>query len=1156
MERKTRENGNMKKLTVIFAAGALAFLCASSCVEERSLSEEISTGSTLLEAMMDESCKSVLVGTSVLWQPGDCINVMTKGSKNCGSYSLVEGAGASIGRFRGGDIPESPEYYALYPHMSGMTKSNGKYIFHIPQEQTWQNASFGNGANIMVATFTDPSQPLQFRNVLGLLKLSLTGSNSVYKISVSDADAERMLWGSAALLLDGTQGTSGQSLELSGGDNTVSLLCPSGVQLSDTPSLFYIALPPGALSSGMTVRLYGHDDILLDEFSTDKDNTIVRSELRAMPSRKLIANPSLHESANSYILYRAGTYKIKAVKGNSTEVIQAVKDAVLLWEGSNAAAAPALHAIVSSVSYSEGYVTFDLAGGQGNAVIAVRDAQENILWSWHIWVPGSEVKGLARGSDYLMDRNLGARFSGHPGSGDGVNTIGLFYEWGRKDPFPGSASWSSSGSISYVGTVGSSFSSSERNAQTGTVEWAIAHPQEYLYCKSATDADQDWLYTHDNGLWAAEKTIYDPCPPGWHVAGYKDWYTCPVTYTADIVFGADVNYYGSATAWFPCGGYRFASDGNNHSSGIQAYYWSYDVNVNKSRAAMLKAVAGTLQTSSVARSVGCNVRCVASSLPVPYAEPRPSGVSVEGTVRCDGIPVAGVVVSDGVEVTVTDDAGHYELISRKEKGYVFISIPSGYSVPTKGANTPDFFKYTTASSDTKETLDFTLNRDSDQTRYKLIAIGDIQVNNLSNGDDIRQFNEVFIPDFNNFRAAHSSEKMFILTLGDLSWNDYWADHHFNLDDYKAMFDAAISGIQMFNTPGNHDNDRGTDGVFPQTNDECKAKYRSLFGPSNYSFNVGAYHFIVLDNVECYNLGQQDGTKNRGTMSYHYRITDEQLEWVAKDLEYVSPSTPLIISGHCPFYRYNGTERLENGTTGRLVALLGGRRTHLLSGHTHYVYNVDHLSELNVFEHNAGGLAGSCTHANNFAMSPNGAPCGYKVFDIDGTNLSWLYKGYRLTEEDQFRVYDRNEACLASADWIPSCTSEDARLAWETRVSWYLEPRDDNYLVINVFDYDPTWTVEAFEGSTPLVVEKVATTSGYEAERRDPLYMAAFEAPNYFNKNKTDAGSFRAVSDSHMFRVQASSASSTVTIRVTNRFGRVFTKVIERPYTFSLDSYIL
>ncbi|MBO4446515.1 MAG: calcineurin-like phosphoesterase C-terminal domain-containing protein [Bacteroidales bacterium] len=1137
----------MKNIILI----TLTLLSAACVKEEIQGGDQLSQGNTVLTATLDEVSRTVLNDGSVLWQQGDCINVITKSSKNCGSYSLIEGEGTTSGRFRGGDIPESSEYYALYPYQTGLTKVNGKYNFRIPQDQTWQENSFGQGAGFMVATFTDPAEPLQFKNVLGLLKLSLTGTTKVYRITVSDGNSERMLWGNAALTLDGTQGTAGQTLELTNGSNSVNLLCPNGVQLSDNPSLFYIALPQGALATGMTVQIYGEKDILLDSFSTAKNNSIERSQVRAMPVRDLVFNLSIIESANSYIIYRAGKYKLKAVKGNSDESIGTATGASLLWETRNSANAPAANSIISDVSCSDGYVQFTATGLSGNAGIAATDIGGNILWSWHIWIPSTSVEALARESDFLMDRNLGA-IDAIP-SGDGVSTIGMFYEWGRKDPFPGSANWSSTGTISYIGTTGSEFSRSVRTDEKGTLEYATAHPQEYLFYNND---DKDWLCTSDDGLWAAAKTIYDPCPPGYHVPSFTDWSACSATFTAETIFGAYVNYYGNNTSWFPCGGYRFASDGANHSSGKQCYYWSYTVNGHQSRGIMMKAVDGTKTTGTIGRSVGANLRCIASTLPPAYVEPIATDekfISVNGTVSCGNSPVAGVVVSDGVEVTVTDADGFYELASKKEKGYVFISIPSGYRVPTVGANTPQFWKSISGGASTLETIDFTLDQDTDQQKFKFIAIGDIQVNNLTNGDDIRQFNEVFAPDFQNYLASHSNEKMFVLTLGDHSWNDYWADHNFNLDDFKAMWDAKVNGIQVFYTPGNHDNDRGQNGVFPTTNDESKRKYRSLFGPSNYSFNMGAFHFIALDNVWCYNIGQQDGTKSRGTMSYKFYITDEQLEWVEKDLAHVGADTPLIISAHAPFFKFNGTDNLSENSTSRLISLLGGRRAYLFSGHTHMVYNVDHMADKNVFEFNNGGLAGATYHVNNFATSSDGSPCGYRIIDVNGTSLNWIYKGYKEDDDFQFRVYDRNEVCLAPAQWIPSCTNEEALTIWNQRVSWYLEPRTDNLVVINVWDWDPEWTVEILEGSTPLEVEHVALDSSHDAERMDPLFLATYEA-NAFNANKTSAGSFRAFPYAHIFRAQASSSTSTVTVKVTNRFGRVFTKTIQRPYVFSIADY--
>lgn len=59
-----------------------------------------------------------------------------------------------------------------------------------------------------------------------------------------------------------------------------------------------------------------------------------------------------------------------------------------------------------------------------------------------------------------------------------------------------------------------------------------------------------------------------------------------------------------------------------------------------------------------------------SSLPVKPAK----GVTVSGTVECDGQPVAGIKVSDGYEVTKTDKNGAYYLKSKKKNPQVFISF--------------------------------------------------------------------------------------------------------------------------------------------------------------------------------------------------------------------------------------------------------------------------------------------------------------------------------------------------------------------------------------------------------------------------------------------------------------------------------------------------
>ena len=71
----------------------------------------------------------------------------------------------------------------------------------------------------------------------------------------------------------------------------------------------------------------------------------------------------------------------------------------------------------------------------GNAVVAVKK-DGKILWSWHIWAcegynPDATAQKYNNNAGVVMDRNLGAT-SATPGK---PQTIGLLYQWGRKDPF-------------------------------------------------------------------------------------------------------------------------------------------------------------------------------------------------------------------------------------------------------------------------------------------------------------------------------------------------------------------------------------------------------------------------------------------------------------------------------------------------------------------------------------------------------------------------------------------------------------------------------------------------------------------------------------------------------------------------------------------------
>ena len=88
------------------------------------------------------------------------------------------------------------------------------------------------------------------------------------------------------------------------------------------------------------------------------------------------------ETANSYIVAPGKTSVFSAqFRGNSkTETVGAAVSAELLWQDTAS--------LIKDVYYvpETGQVVVSAGKASGNALVAVRDAKDNILWSWHLWV--------------------------------------------------------------------------------------------------------------------------------------------------------------------------------------------------------------------------------------------------------------------------------------------------------------------------------------------------------------------------------------------------------------------------------------------------------------------------------------------------------------------------------------------------------------------------------------------------------------------------------------------------------------------------------------------------------------------------------------------------------------------------------------------------
>lgn len=159
----------------------------------------------------------------------------------------------------------------------------------------------------------------------------------------------------------------------------------------------------------------------------------------------------------------------------------------------------------------------------GFGVIAIYDANHNILWSYMIWRynegdPISEVY-YPGGNFTIMDRVLGGRKSISKGVTEGALGEGAaYFEWGRKDPFP----WCSQVPEWY---------SKATPPQNCGIDWSVAHPNIWI----TYSATKTWFHSDQRkDLWGNEntqnsnnteiighKTIYDPCPEGWRVCDYS-----------------------------------------------------------------------------------------------------------------------------------------------------------------------------------------------------------------------------------------------------------------------------------------------------------------------------------------------------------------------------------------------------------------------------------------------------------------------------------------------------------------------------------------------------------------------------------------------------------------------------------------------------------
>lgn len=518
--------------------------------------------------------------------------------------------------------------------------------------------------------------------------------------------------------------------------------------------------------------------------------------------------------------------------------------------------------------------------------------------------------------------------------------------------------------------------------------------------------------------------------------------------------------------------------------------------------------------------------------------PDVQNMTIKGVVYSQGKGIANVVVSDGEVFAKTNAEGIYYLPSSKKNGYVFISVPSNYEVKVE-RTIPQFYKNLTNISSQAEIKDFELMPVNNEN-HVVAFFADTHLANRN--DDLKQFQEGFIKDINETYQSYKvqNKKFYAFSLGDQSWDAYWYDTNFKLKEYLAQLKDIE--FPIYNTIGNHDYD-----PYVGSNDWlAAANYRSIMGPTYYSINIGKVHYVVLDNVIYTNAGGTIGAI--GDREYNNLIEQEQIDWLKKDLEFVTDkNTPIVIAMHVPLYvnpASNGKYYTQNGE--ELVNVLKEfKNVKIMTGHSHINYRVNKPETNHITEYNIGAVSatwwwtGRSGYANNH-ICKDGSPGGYSIWEMNNTNQESVYKSINFEKSYQFRSYDLNTVHITAAVHTPNAnaTYKD-KIA--TYAGEYASKKSANQVLLNIWGYTNKWKILVTEGGKPLTIQQTT--------KKDPLHIISYSMQR-LNVNSDPTSSFVTNNTSHLFLVNASTPTSTLEITVEDEYGNKYQETMIRPKAFS------
>ena len=530
-------------------------------------------------------------GNATTWAPQSVLYV------NGIPVEIAGGENTSTAEF--GPIAVAETFYASTSSTSVNGVSGHAVRISIPTKQRTNTALY----TLNPAVGKSTTNELEMTYLAGVLDIEVSGPYMLRNAVLTGMNNRRI---SGSGVVDMSTSTPRLALS-SDASKTVTLDCgTAGLNIEQGATLRFV-IPAEAYDEGFTLTLEATNGMSFTQELTGV--TVTRNAVTTYPT-PLIWEGGQNDSndlskfgfSNCYMIHTAGEYSFRTRLVDNTPVNNIAK---VDWLWASRVEGQSGNALISDIAYENGVVTFTASDYEGNVLLAAFDEAGQIVWSWHIWMTDkpevydyqNNTIPMSNGETdgyYCMDRNLGATSAS---ADDGDETFGLYYQWGRKDPFIGDTTeertrdtqaggWMNVtepfGNAANITVINTAYSQATwcvatADAEIGSIAYATANPMTFLSADLSVSAGtwinpntmgsekNNILYDPDKSLWRPfQKSNYDPCPQGYMVPRKAMWVALD---SANSVFTEYKGFMNTTdlgdSVWYPSAGYRSAhpSDG-------------------------------------------------------------------------------------------------------------------------------------------------------------------------------------------------------------------------------------------------------------------------------------------------------------------------------------------------------------------------------------------------------------------------------------------------------------------------------------------------------------------------------------------------------------------------------------------------------------------